>query len=497
MFLRLRRGDTVGSGNVITLSGKATANASNESNIVTDSIINGCTYRPVIPTHDVTRLSYIYRDGADITNIVRQNVVESCDLTLGLGTSSTGIATVIEEIQIYFLQAERKRETGLGDRIWIEYNAYTDDDTTEVQRSELLVGRIDLGDKSLTQLIESGKLTLTLVWERRPWWEAAGELELLLANGNGGPATGGIAIKNHDDGDAGDDNWVNISLPSLSNTDSSMSLPSATRIEITNNSSRDFDRVYIAYNSQAGGTSFRHIFEGEDRTIGTGSTISNTTASGGQYYSYSWATTATQVVAAWNLTSTFSQTAAGDYFRIMAFLFEKPGDGNYKMRFKAQSTTGLDLLETDWVALDQNRHIQEIATVRWPPKLRSQTGIHSMRYALEAKHTTTASHTVKLDFVQWSPMDGWRKIFAVARGADTNEKIIDNGIDQIDPYLEISNKKFPELVGYGNQIELDHDSAAPTRMYFLMEAETNETTSATMSATVRVYYRPRRLFPGS
>ena len=68
----------------------------------------------------------------------------------------------------------------------------------------MIAGSIYLDEDALDWQWAQLKIDVTVSWERRAWWEASAESEVSLTN-SFGSGTGGLAVYNHDDSDAGEE----------------------------------------------------------------------------------------------------------------------------------------------------------------------------------------------------------------------------------------------------------------------------------------------------
>ena len=155
------------------------------------SIVHGSTTIALVSGNYVLQ-DYVPVDGSGKT-------VEEPVRLLFTGSAVTDINASIENIRRAFELAERRYDTGRGDRVWINFqpSGFADTYRAEITRPApgKPAGYIDLppgtlGKKWVAKNIEGG-----IRWVRKNWWEDNSETELSLANG-GDSGTGGINIYN-------------------------------------------------------------------------------------------------------------------------------------------------------------------------------------------------------------------------------------------------------------------------------------------------------------
>lgn len=138
-------------------------------------------------------LDYIPTEGRG-----QQVVTETVDLHL-TGTAITDVQTTVQSIQRALEAAERRYDTGRGDRVFLKFQP---DGFAALYRSEITrpgpglpAGEIELPTKILGGVWAAKAIKTALVLTRVNFWEADSEESLSISNG-GGSGTTGIACYN-------------------------------------------------------------------------------------------------------------------------------------------------------------------------------------------------------------------------------------------------------------------------------------------------------------
>ena len=155
--------------------------------------MKGCT--TVDLTAGVYMISYTPQDPGS-----REVVAESSTMRIIAASLATQQAA-IRNINKAFEAAQRRRKTGIGDRVYIKFKEDGDSDT---YRSELwasnpkdIPGKVTILPVTMSKRIfEAFAAQVQISWSRRGYWENNSETELALANNSGAAATGGRQIRN-------------------------------------------------------------------------------------------------------------------------------------------------------------------------------------------------------------------------------------------------------------------------------------------------------------
>lgn len=411
-------------------------------------------------------------------------VAEPCKIEIS-GASVAALQTALQGIELAFRQAERYQDSLLGDRVYIEF---TPDGYSDTYRSELLTGKLDFDSNTLDDRWVERKIDVTLNWVRRFYWEGP-ETAVTLSNGGGSGAS--VTVYNHDDGHAGNDNYVEIDAGVITGD-----LPTPPRLKITAsvlNTGTDYVKdLYIGHNALHNPATFAHILEGENGISTVGSNTADATCSNGSRKSLSWAATTETELLKWTLTQALLNSALGGYFRVLARFSTAPAYTNLWLRL--QLTTGLaeNMLWKGPLLLCPQQGLVDLGVIRLPPILPNQTDINEIVLALSGKRNTAGTHTLELDFVQLTPLDSWRTYRGKFSWWGNGGYLTDDGPQGL-VYWDISTPGAGKMTTHtpeGAPIQLL--PGLRQRLYFLHSIQTLAAPIERM-LDVSLWYRPRRV----
>lgn len=279
-------------------------------------------------------------------------------------------------------------------------------------------------------------------------------------------------------------NYVEIAAASVDGD-----LPGLTRLEISNmyNSSTIASRIWIGQNWQSDPANLVHILQAEDADSVT--PIPDGTCSGGGKVEATWSGTTESVIMAWDLTTALLDQLAGHYQRMLIRFASAPGANTWLRLSIYLDVT--PIWSGPLVYLDPYYYLQELSSLRLPPYLLDAGTLYPLTLKLSAKHALSGSHSMYIDYMQITPLDGWRKLTApLGYYLDYQMRLVDDGIDHY-LYADGSSPagKIGHYVGEGSPIMLQPN--ALQRLYFLSD---NDTLGSAVQRTlvVKAYYRPRR-----
>jgi hypothetical protein len=439
------------------------------------------SYAPGTPELSVIEaMAQAVRDGGEVMAVTRRNVVETVVLAVVASAFST-VQTALRGLEILLQQAQHRQSTGKGDAVYVEYRAA---DSGDVYRSELLYGRLETeAEMTSAAWIAASAVRCVVMWQRRYYWEGP-RTELALQNTSvGSKATGGVTIYNHSDSTAGHDNWVDVAAGDVGGV-----LPSPAEMSLYNsyNSATRTSRAYMANNVFSSPATFEHILEGEaaDYAAGSAAATANADSSNGYYQAATWASSPTTRAFEWALSSTFLGRARGARFRMSARVVSASTGVRMTARVLLASLT--TVAETPEVTLASG--LNDLGIIQLPPWLTGQTGLYELSLALYGRLTGGA--TINLDYVQLTPLDGYRMLVPRGYGAAYQTTIVDDGITRALYVTWGASGKSGHYVGHGSPL-----SVFPTvaqRLYFLF-TNTSGGADIARTHTVRAYYRPRLL----
>jgi len=494
------------------------------------------------------RIAYAVRDGfyPDTPASLDEPISDQVDLIIR-GSSHADLAEKIRAINRAFEWA-RNHKTGPNG----VYLNFAVDESLDAWRSRITDGELHL-DAGLTRRWRGYIALASLIIERAPYWEGP-ETQIPLSNSLASGNTSGLTVYNPrihrssntisfeaatkkildsgnglvdflagmtveiegsssndgtytitDGGHAGyfvvaetvvDEaagNYVGIDGPVCNYAEIAAAvvegdLPAAARLEITNNynSASRAGPIWIGHNVESDPGNFSHILEAEDASGET--TTDSYSLSGNQYKKCDWSDTAETDLLTWELSTELLNQLAGRYVRIIGMFTGAIPSGLW-MRFKVKFT-----LTTLWegpLTLVGAGSLQELISLRLPPYLLGAGDLYPLDLVMSAKIGSAGSHSFGLDYLQLTPLDGWRKLIQKGYGLDYQTRVVD---DAIDGYLYTDGwtpaGKTGHYVGYGEPILLYPGKLQ--RLYFL---HMNMTSGATIYRTlsIKIFYRPRRL----
>lgn len=437
-------------------------------------------YVPKAPDLSLVEASaWSMEDGGEVHAVTRRNVTEPVLIAI-VASTNDDVREAVRGLEEMFRQAEEYQRRRVGSRVFIEFQPGSSGD---VYRSELLYGKVEPSAEALGWQWLAPGVEAQITWRRRFYWEGP-EVELSLANG-GGSGTGGITVYNHDD--TGHDNWCAITGSAVEGV-----LPAPIRLEITN-SFNDANRAYsffLGLNAFSTPGSFPHILEAEDVASG-GSSVSDSTCSGGYRRDVTWAGDTEQEVLRWNLSAALLGAAQGNFFQLIPRFAAATGITDTWFRFKV-------IYQNSVVWEGEQRKpdsiyaylLRELGSAQLPPWLTGSTSLVALQLALFARRTGGGSFS--LDFVQLTPTDSYRVLTPHGYGLAYNERLVDDGIGGL-LYADSGSgtARAGHYVGYGKPLHIW--PGRDQRIYFLASGWTANTAEIARTMTVRVYHRPRRL----
>jgi hypothetical protein len=401
---------------------------------------------------------------------------------------------ILRKLNRYFMRARRRQKQQSGYKTWIKFNPGYGD----LHRSEVIDGRIVHPEEVLNPAyLLSDKGEVAIIITRRAFWEKDEEYEIPLLNSSiGAAATGGVDIENHDDADAGDDNWVTWSAAAIVGD-----LPAPLRIEFENtHGSVRPRRVLMGLTHETDdATDFttNWSLEGEDNGTNPGTVTASATSSDGNYMLEQWTGATETLVASWTFPNT--EISRGNPFRVLMRIIPEAspytnlyarlvmvgayGDGELwrskliKVAYEASAATELCDLGT-------------VPAI--PANYPEGQAADSVKFYLYFLRNTSGTHTVRIDHLTFMPIDGGFRTIdssATVNTLDNSQFLIDDAINERTYRRTSLGAALSQWTTTGDYFEALPGQGA--RLTFMWSG--NTTAEANLTATVRVYYRARRL----
>jgi len=443
-------------------------------------------YTPQTPDTSFLSDEPILDDGGEVFSVTYRNIAEQASVSW-VGDTLSDQRDSINILNQLFDQARYRQRTGLGDRVYVEFQPVDGEDW---YRSEVLSGRVLIDDSYRLGLqLSSQELFSTIIFTRRYYWEGPEE-QIPLTNGNGIDDLDGLTVYNCDD-DLGEyvsrDNWVSIAAEDVVGD-----LPAPIRLEMENtyNDEDGLAQVWISHNVHSNPESMTHILEAEDATGGT--TKNWAFSSGGQYQQYTVSGTEQELAFTWDLTSEMLANCAGNYFKLLARFQTGMDPRNFYFQFKLYYRQLSPIWESQEVNPEQDfaLTIRDLATVQLPPWLPESGSPAPLELRMYVRDPNGVG-TVQLDFLQLSPVDNYCVLRHIVGSVEYGETLVFDGMENL-LYVETADGDAGTFTRYGSKAIMlwpERDQ----RLYFLMHSEWMNQAEVDRTIAVKAYHRPRRL----
>jgi hypothetical protein len=425
-------------------------------------------------------------DGDDVISLRYGNVAETVRLFMQGGLPT--VRSNIQALNRMFQRARRYAKRRVGPRIFVRIKAESGD---EQYRTRVFTGRVALGADALDMQLINGKMEVILDWTRQPFWE--GPLTSIpLSNANGTGNISGLTVYNHNDAGAGNDNFVTIAAADVDGD-----MPAPVKIVFTNTyaSATKATGVFIGHNVLCDPENFEHILEAESASNtspeATGTVTADAAYSNGSYVSCAWSGTDETDLLHWTLSQSLLDMCKGNYFRVL--IRSEFTVQTVQLRLKILTST-TPLYTSEWITYIGNTDVQEITAIKLPPTFNNVSANAPLKLVLEAKDSDAGAKAIKIDFIQLTPLDGWRRYFPIDRtstgGIPTNESLIDDMIEGTCLLQTAAAQNLASYIGYGRPIMVWPGEVQ--RLYFLWRDFLGDALPA-RTAIVQLTYRPRRM----
>lgn len=284
-------------------------------------------------------------------------------------------------------------------------------------------------------------------------------------------------------------NWV-----SVTGADVGGDLPAATLLHIQNiyNDTDGTDFIWIGQN-YTDPANFSHLLECELAGTGATAIFSHRDTSNGQYNQTTVASGSEIDLFIWTLTTAQLNAAAGRWFK--ALLRDLIGTNLRYFKFRLELRYGgVAIWRGGQVLTDSNysTSIRDLLTFQLPPGMGGQTGMGDLDLVLTGEQSTGSAKMISLDYLQLTPVDGYRFLAHLGPGVEYLRRVVDDGITPV-LYEDDNNgtERVPTLVGQGSPIMLQ--PGRTQRLYFLSHGNSGYSSSIIRTLGIKLYYRPRRL----
>lgn len=415
-------------------------------------------------------------------------VAETIELHVTGSGSTTAVQTLVNTVERYLQRARQRQETGHGPRIYLQVQW---DGEASTWRSELLEGEAEINLDTIRAWGQAFAL-FRLHIVRKHYFEGPETLARCVQQYSGQSTSEQILYNTFSgEGQAGS-NFLEFSSTQIQGV-----LPTPAIIWQSNtvdSQVRAYTSMQLALGKFQYPYNFAHWYQGEN-AIGAGSVITEGVSSGGYYRQILAGTIASYVY--WNVR--VRQESSGRSYRVLA-RFRNYSTGPYvyvRPIIRNQSGTH-DLWYGEEVQLPRNVTSSNIVDLGVVPIPLAPSATYTMTVQLALGIRASASSTVNLDFVQLTPLDGYRVLKPGSYQFQNPMAIIDDGVDEL-TYISAGSTDiitapgvdyyYPLDAGSGNYIMLYPGIAQ--RLYILKTLTSGALVGDALKT--KVYYRPRRL----
>lgn len=398
------------------------------------------------------------------------------------GTTLDLLLDAIHAINRAFELARQQQKDSFLDRVYLNF---LPKDLIDSQRSQIVNGRIEYYDETLKWGWANKGFDIKLVIERKNYWEGA-LTAIPLTNSNGTDVTTGLNLYNCNDGSGVSPN-VRENFADIDADDLEGDLPAPIKLSITAGGTA-FQNFLLALCNSGDPTALDHLAECED---GVGTTDADASCSGGYYGYYTWSFVDTeedafifQVSA-----SEWPDLQIGRWYLPILRLRSLLSINDLWTRIKISA--GI-VTTTQWLKLPDSFGPQ---VVQYPPIRfglpRIENPVANIYW--QFRTSTSGSKTVYGDYVYMLPLDGIRKYEVYLDTGSPSDDLVD------DPYEKVVYRKknvtgsgrLETVLAKGNPLMIDPQNDA--RIYFQITGVDGTLVAITVTATIKVWYRPRRL----
>lgn len=424
-------------------------------------------------------------------------ITESANVIIS-GATFAAIAETVRKIGQFMDAAALWQKNKDRNRYYVGFTPVTG--TITEYLSELVAGRVVLDNSSLITSANGLKANAQIVFVRRNWWEentAIGNPLMLSKTGGAswsGSASGSVVMNNYyveaSRSTSGSKNYAYADFGIGIMSGSYFDTPAPVAISLSAPSSGSPARYFISLQNPANESSaypyhWLTAVSGSATIPASGSVVVDTTASSGSYIAQPLSSTDLAMVTASigiNTTNQFGGQFASLIMRTVGVV----GTGVWVK--PSLLNANMTIWEGDWSLLQAGHELHEIGIVQLPPGLYATFG--SLQLKLTGKNTSGSARQLNMDYIQMTPLSGYRKLVMVPSGsALSGDNVID---DSHMGYTAVLNGAAYRVnfVAYGEPIML-----SPSRLnIFTVLCELSDGTAPIdLTHTFQVNYWPRKL----
>lgn len=398
------------------------------------------------------------------------------EYTLSLEGTRAQIDAAVTSLGWWASEIARVRNTRGADQVYLEVQSYSGG---TVWRSRLVNGEVEVIGGGADQRL-TGSQGVILRLEREDFWEDAAERELYLTSQASGRVTGGAEVASH--WDTSQSNYVAVSL-----SDTEGDLPAPVHLHVTVDGLAENGTVYVG-EVVSSGTSGQVSLQGESASAISPATLTATAAASCSNDSYgllAWSGTS-EVGIRFTLSATLLNNLKGYAFLPVMRLYNAIASGEAFSGYWRVVESGGGVLAQGRPGLMPGSpyKLQAGSALNLPPWLvTSEESSPALYLDFMVQAEGSGGHQLDVDYCYLLALEHWR--------------IYWEAVTTLGGLVVNDNPYYGTLRSYGSV--QGHVAEGPglwiapgksMRFYFLFEA--GALTPASHTATVRMWYRPRR-----
>lgn len=478
------------------MSGGEVKFTSPDDSLVFDGTTDGAVFRFDLATPREVR-STAQRatvDGSEVTVMSYRDVQET--VMLYIEDTVANILDKVRRLEKMLQEARRTQyDLHIEGPVYIEYKK---DPSDTWYRSEITTGVVLPESGAIDMYLKQGKLVVEVQLMHKWYWERSTEMELSI-NNPAGAGTGGIEIYNANDAYlSARYNYVQVNNSSILGD---MAVP--VRIEMYNsyNDANRLGDVWVGMQHAGTPGSLTQVIEGEDFSGGPGSqqpgVADYTKYSNGFYYDAPWSGTGEVYIGQWDLDDTMLAAYGSNYFHIFGILGSTQTYTDLRLRMKLMVAL-TELWQSDQFYAPTGTKLIDFGALRLPPYRIIGTP-YDLEFRLYAQRDTAGSHDLDIDFFLLLPISHWRLVDTRAYNCNYQTTLYVDEPEKAAYTKGWSPTPTGELHNYtlrGKPLHLVplSKTTGSQRIVFLMKEDVEAAFfDPDRTATIRVYYRPRRM----
>jgi hypothetical protein len=134
------------------------------------------------------------------------------------------------------------------------------------------------------------------------------------------------------------------------------------------------------------------------------------------------------------------------------------------------------------------QELVELNLLPLPPLLAGMGSLAGLDLVLQSCSSSSGAHSLQVDFLHLTPLDGWRKLVSLQRGLPNGSTLVEDGfLDEV--YTRFGSLHSGDFTAYGDPLFLIPGKAQ--RLYFLQSVIVGQAPVGRV-LQVKAAYRPRK-----